>query len=157
MKIKLHDIAKELNVGISSLLEVLRKESKDIENNPNSRLEQEDAELLRNEFKNDKIAKENRILSMEERKANFLEKEKKPEYLKTQRPMISYKEKKELTDKIKNILATELTSDAKGWYKLVSLAPKMKNNGIDFTKYGHEKLRFFIEEIFSTAPFPLVA
>ncbi|EGK03033.1 hypothetical protein [Dysgonomonas gadei] len=52
MSIRLIKISKDLNVGISSLVEFLHKKGFDVESNPNAKVDGEQHELLVKEFGN---------------------------------------------------------------------------------------------------------
>ncbi len=53
MSIRLIKISKDLNVGISSLVEFLHKKGFDVESNPNTKIDSEQHELLVREFGKD--------------------------------------------------------------------------------------------------------
>lgn len=58
MPIKINKIAKELNVGVSTATEFLRKHGFEVEDNPNQRIPDDAATLLRKEYSKDKEAKQ---------------------------------------------------------------------------------------------------
>jgi len=58
MSIRLIKVSKDLNVGISSLVEVLHKKGFDIEANPNTKIDDEQYDLLLTEFGSDKKDKQ---------------------------------------------------------------------------------------------------
>ena len=56
MPIRISKIAKELNVGVSTAAEFLRKHDIEVdETNPNARIGEDAADLLRKEYSKDKI------------------------------------------------------------------------------------------------------
>lgn len=57
MRTKISKIAKDLNVGVGTAAEFLRKHNIDIDNNPNSRIDDDAVALLTREFSNDKADK----------------------------------------------------------------------------------------------------
>ena len=58
MRTKISKIANDLNVGVSTVAEFLRKHNIEVDNNPNARIDEAAVELLRKEFSNDKAVKE---------------------------------------------------------------------------------------------------
>lgn len=58
MSTKISKIAKELNVGVSTAAEFLRKHSVEVDANPNARIDDAAVELLRKEYSKDKDAKD---------------------------------------------------------------------------------------------------
>ncbi len=75
MRIKISKVAKDLNVGVGTVTEFLRKHNIDVDNNPNSRIDESAVELLTREFsgdKADKIISDTRTNSRREgKKKNF--------------------------------------------------------------------------------------
>lgn len=57
MRIKISKVAKDLNVGVGTVAEFLRKHDIDVDNNPNSRIDESAVELLTREFSGDKADK----------------------------------------------------------------------------------------------------
>lgn len=62
---------------------------------------------------------------------------------------------KELSEESKTRLKQDIISaisnckpNSNGWYDLVKIAPKIKNNGINHSAYGFQKLSMFLEVIF---------
>ena len=53
MAIKISKVAKDLNVGISTLVEFLQKNNQNVEDNLNTRITDEQYEMLVRAFKND--------------------------------------------------------------------------------------------------------
>lgn len=58
MSTKISKIAKELNVGVSTAAEFLRKHSVEVDSNPNARIDDNAVELLRKEYSKDKDTKD---------------------------------------------------------------------------------------------------
>lgn len=54
---KISKVAKDLNVGVNTVVEFLRKHDIDVDNNPNARIDDSAEELLMSEFSNDKVDK----------------------------------------------------------------------------------------------------
>ena len=57
--IRLNKAAKELNVGVATLVEFLTKKGHDIDSNPNTRLTPEQYSLVAKAFKSEREVKEN--------------------------------------------------------------------------------------------------
>ena len=57
MRIKISKVANDLNVGVNTVVEFLRRHDVDVENNPNAIIDDSSLELLKNEFNNDKTLK----------------------------------------------------------------------------------------------------
>ncbi|MBW7935800.1 MAG: translation initiation factor IF-2 N-terminal domain-containing protein [Flavobacteriales bacterium] len=55
---RLSKVAKELNVGIQTIVEFLAKKGHDIQANPNSKIDEDQYELLLKEFHGEKLVKE---------------------------------------------------------------------------------------------------
>ena len=93
MKIKIIKIAKELNVGVSTAVEFLRKRNINVdEGNPNARIDEEAAELLKKEFSRDKNVKEasdSFTTARQERKNARTEQRQKQEEIKTEAPKVA--------------------------------------------------------------------
>jgi len=49
---------------------------------------------------------------------------------------------------ILSIIRQCCTPDSEGWFDLVKIAPKLKDNGVDYSLYGFQKLASFLEAIF---------
>ena len=89
--IKISKIAKELNVGVQTAVEFLRKRNIEVESNPNARIDDTAAELLMKEFSRDRNVKEasdNFTSARQERKIARQERTK-PEEVKTEVPTLS--------------------------------------------------------------------
>ena len=54
MRTKISKIANDLNVGVSTVVEFLRKHNIQVDNNPNARIDEQAVDLLMKEFSNDK-------------------------------------------------------------------------------------------------------
>lgn len=97
--IRLNKAAKELNVGVSTLVEFLHKKGINVELNPNEKIEPEHYELLRKEFSKDSILKKEADKKSEEYKEQrkALHDEKKEEKHQAEQQTIEIKtEKKEI-------------------------------------------------------------
>ena len=57
MRTKISKVANDLNVGVSTVVDFLRKHNIEVDNNPNSRIDEDAVELLRREFSSDKAVK----------------------------------------------------------------------------------------------------
>jgi len=90
MSIRLIKVSKDLNVGISSLVEFLQKKGITIEANPNTKIDDEQYDLLIIEFgkdKNIKLASDrNKEIQREKKKAILAEKHRSEEF--NQRPVV---------------------------------------------------------------------
>ena len=56
-KTKISKLAKDLNVALPTVIEFLRKNNIEIDENPNTRVEDNIAEMLNNEFNKDRLLK----------------------------------------------------------------------------------------------------
>ena len=54
MRIKISKVAKDLNVGVNTVVEFLRKQGIDVENNPNARIDDAAEKMLKSEFSSDR-------------------------------------------------------------------------------------------------------
>lgn len=54
MRIKISKVAKDLNVGVNTVVEFLRKQGIDVENNPNARIDDAAEKMLKSEFSRDR-------------------------------------------------------------------------------------------------------
>lgn len=92
MRIKLSKIAKDLNVGIGTAAELLGKHNIEVADDPNARIDEEAAEILRRAFSTDKSAKDmatdQSTQRREEKKSARLEREKVVEVKKATGPKI---------------------------------------------------------------------
>ncbi len=61
MRTKISKIAKDLNVGVGTAVDFLRRHSIDVDNNPNARIDDNAVQLLTREFSNDKADKDKSI------------------------------------------------------------------------------------------------
>ena len=57
MAVRLNKVTRDLNVGISTAVEFLRKKGCEVEENPNAKITDEEFDLLRQEFITDKALK----------------------------------------------------------------------------------------------------
>ena len=57
MRTKISKIANDLNVGVNTVVEFLRKHNVEVDNNPNARIDEDAVNLLKKEFSNDKAEK----------------------------------------------------------------------------------------------------
>ncbi|HTN68531.1 MAG TPA: translation initiation factor IF-2 [Dysgonamonadaceae bacterium] len=113
MSIRLIRVSKELNVGISSLVEFLDKNGIQIEANPNVKIDYEHYELLVIEFGKDKNIKK----TVDKKREKQLNKEKK-ETVAIEGYDIPDKEQKESEEKA-TTASTTLTDDIKPQFKVV--------------------------------------
>ena len=58
MPTKISKVARDLNVGVSTAVEFLRKHNIEVDNNPNVRIDDAAVELLKKEYSNDKDSKD---------------------------------------------------------------------------------------------------
>lgn len=109
MSIRLIKVSKDLNVGISSLVEFLQKKGFEVESNPNTKIDNEQYDLLLTEFGSDKKIKlaseRHKELQKEKKKETVAiegysdEEQSKPEEIKTEVPE-SFKPHIQIVDKI---------------------------------------------------------
>lgn len=92
MRTKLSKIAKDLNVGIGTAAELLRKHNIEVEDNPNTRIDEEAVGILTRAFSTDKNAKDmatdQSTQRREEKKSARIEREKEAVVRKTSGPKI---------------------------------------------------------------------
>lgn len=69
-KTKISKVAKNLNVSVSTVIEFLQKKGINVEDNPNSRIEDDVVDLLMNAFKSDKETRDRSTQMSNERKEN---------------------------------------------------------------------------------------
>ena len=112
MSIRLIRVSKEINVGISSLVEFLDKKGIQIEANPNIKIDSEHYEMLVVEFGKDKNIKK----TVEREREKQLNKEKK-ETVAIEGYDIPDKEQKKSEDKVSR--AADLSDDIKPQFKIV--------------------------------------
>ena len=60
-------------------------------------------------------------------------------------------EKETIKQRILSIIDSYCSPNSEGWYDLVELAPRIKNNGVDYTEYRFKKLTLFLESVFGTS------
>ena len=114
MSIRLIRVSKELNVGISSLVEFLDKKGIQIEANPNIKIENEHYDMLVVEFGKDKNIKK----TVEREREKQLNKDKK-ETVAIEGYDIPDKEQKQSEEKVSTTTATNLSDDNKPQFKIV--------------------------------------
>jgi translation initiation factor IF-2 len=78
--IRLNKVARELNVGLSTIVEFLTKKGYKVENNPNAKIDDEIYKILLGEFQTEKSDKEKsrQVVSREKRETITLEDAKRP-------------------------------------------------------------------------------
>ena len=74
MRTKISKIANDLNVGVNTVVEFLRKHNIEVDSNPNARIDEEAVELLRKEFSHDKAVKAKVEGKLNERRSDRMEK-----------------------------------------------------------------------------------
>lgn len=60
-------------------------------------------------------------------------------------------EKETIKQRVLNTIDSCCSSDSEGWHSLVEIAPKIKRSGIDYSKYGYNKLTAFLEAVFGAS------
>lgn len=91
MPVKLKEVIRNLNVGLSTVVDFLQKSGHTVESNPNARISEEELALLVKEFGKDLPSQERERLFQKPRVKEVVpptkpEKEKKPEEIKTEIP-----------------------------------------------------------------------
>ncbi|MCH5240483.1 MAG: translation initiation factor IF-2 [Muribaculaceae bacterium] len=74
MRTKISKIANDLNVGVNTVVEFLRKHNIEVDSNPNARIDEDAVELLRKEFSHDKAVKAKVEGKLNERRSDRTEK-----------------------------------------------------------------------------------
>ena len=74
MRTKISKVANDLNVGVNTVVEFLRKHNIEVDSNPNARIDEEAVELLRKEFSSDKAVKAKVEGKLNERRTDKIEK-----------------------------------------------------------------------------------
>lgn len=74
MRTKISKVAIDLNVGVNTVVEFLRKHNIEVDSNPNARIDEKAVELLRKEFSNDKAVKAKVEGKINERRSDRVEK-----------------------------------------------------------------------------------
>ena len=89
--IKIGKLARELNVGVQTAVEFLKKRNIEVESNPNARIDDAAAELLKKEFSKDKNVREasDSFTSARQERRNARQERTKPEEVKTEVPTLS--------------------------------------------------------------------
>lgn len=82
---RISKIAKDLNIAVSTAVEFLRKKNIEIDDNPNTRIEDNIVDLLIDEFDTDGARKANKtaFLSNNKEKETIVEKKPQPEHVDT--------------------------------------------------------------------------
>ncbi|GAB6012039.1 translation initiation factor IF-2 [Viscerimonas tarda] len=127
MSIRLIKVSKDLNVGISSLVEYLQKKGFTVEANPNTKIDNEQYELLLTEFGSDKKIK----LASDQNKE--LQKEKKRE---RETVSIDGYEAEEAPKKVIEEIQTEVPEDFKPRFQIVD---KIDLNNLNKGRASSEK------------------
>ncbi len=134
MTIRLNRVTRNLNVGISTVVEFLQNRGIEVEANPNAKISQEHYELLVKEFSKDKNLKQ-------EAEQFFQERQNKDRYKETV-AIKGYESKEEDEEKVQKEIKTEVPEDIKpkvtpvGKIDLDSLVkkPKVKKEVIEKEK-----------------------
>ena len=113
MSIRLIRVSKELNVGISSLVEFLGKKGVQVEANPNVKIENEHYEMLIVEFGKDKNIKK----TVEQNREKQLDKDKKQTVAIEGYDILDNKQKQSEEKEIAT--ASNLSNDVKPHFKIV--------------------------------------
>ena len=89
--IKIGKLARELNVGVQTAVEFLKKRNIEVESNPNARIDDDAAELLKKEFSKDKNVREasDSFTTARQERRNARQERNKPEEVKTEVPTLS--------------------------------------------------------------------
>ena len=74
MRTKISKVANDLNVGVNTVVEFLRRHNIEVDSNPNARIDEKAVELLRKEFSNDKAVKAKVEGKINERRSDRIEK-----------------------------------------------------------------------------------
>ena len=74
MRTKISKVANDLNVGVNTVVEFLRKHNIEVDSNPNARIDEDAVELLRKEFSHDKAVKAKVEGKLNERRSDRVEK-----------------------------------------------------------------------------------
>ena len=74
MRTKISKVANDLNVGVNTVVEFLRKHNIEVDSNPNARIDEAAVELLRKEFSHDKAVKAKVEGKLNERRSDRVEK-----------------------------------------------------------------------------------
>ena len=60
-------------------------------------------------------------------------------------------EKETIKHRVLSTIDLYCSPDPEGWYDLVKIAPKLKNNGVDYKEYRFQKLTLFLESVFGAS------
>lgn len=74
MRTKISKVASDLNVGMNTVVEFLRKHNIEVDSNPNARIDEDAVDLLRKEFSQDKAVKAKVEGKLNERRSDRVEK-----------------------------------------------------------------------------------
>ena len=74
MRTKISKVANDLNLGVNTVVEFLRKHNIEVDSNPNARIDESAVELLRKEFSQDKAVKAKVEGKLNERRSDRVEK-----------------------------------------------------------------------------------
>ena len=88
MRIKISKVASDLNVGMNTVVEFLRKHNIEVDTNPNARIDEDAVELLRKEFSHDKAVKAKVEGKLNERRSDRVEKADRRQHITTEAPRI---------------------------------------------------------------------
>ena len=88
MRTKISKIANDLNVGVNTVVEFLRKHNVEVDNNPNARIDEAAVELLRKEFSNDKAVKVKVEDRINERRTERIEKAERRQAVTPETPQL---------------------------------------------------------------------
>ena len=128
MSIRLIKVSKDLNVGISSLVEFLQKKGHAVEANPNTKIDDEQYEILLTEFGSDKKIK------LASNRHKELQKEKKKE--KETIFIEGYEEQASSPKKVVEEIKTEVPEDFRPHIQIVD---KIDLDSLNRTKHSAEK------------------
>ena len=81
MRTKISKVASDLNVGMNTVVEFLRKHNIEVDSNPNARINEDAVELLRKEFSQDKAVKAKVEGKLNERRSDRVEKAERRQQL----------------------------------------------------------------------------
>ena len=84
MRTKISKVASDLNVGMNTVVEFLRKHNIEVDSNPNARIDENAVELLRKEFSQDKAVKAKIEGKLSERRSDRVEKAERRQQQQTQ-------------------------------------------------------------------------
>ena len=89
MRTKISKVASDLNVGMNTVVEFLRKNHIEVDSNPNARIDENAVELLRKEFSQDKAVKAKVEGKINERRSDRVERaERRQQAVEMQTPQL---------------------------------------------------------------------